>query len=344
MKLAGKLILVLALCALVAVPLVAESRRTFYTFEIIMPEEVNANPGEVVEVDGKILVTGMYWLHNFDLSASGMPYDYEIDPEWWSDVRILREWNPEDGLYRVPETFKMNITVPYDAMGAYVVNVIGQEHHSFREVMNDTYFVLAVGNASSKVNLNITDIILPNMIEEDEPFNLSFKVENSGDIATAVKVSILIPDGWEADDESKTLSVKGGSSAVGTFMIIPNGESGQVSFFAEYPFKSEIMNFTKVGPYLVPGEEITTTTTVPEPFYAPILGFFSSVSSPVVEWFEGVAGVYTVPVMIGVIIILIIVIVWVLMGMFKFVKTNRSEPEKMSNEVKSNVFSGVDEI
>ena len=84
-------------------PLIAESRRTFYSFEIILPEEVEAVPGEQITVDGKILVTGIYWLHNFNLEASGISYDYEITPEWWEHVRILRSWNSDIGVFREPD-------------------------------------------------------------------------------------------------------------------------------------------------------------------------------------------------------------------------------------------------
>lgn len=338
MRLNKKLILVFVAFSLIAVPFLAQSRMTFYTFDIILPDEVNASPGDTVTVEGGILVTGMYWLHNFDLDVLGLDYDYELSQDWFEEVRIFRDWNPEDGLYRVPQTFNLTITVPEDAVGASVVTLRGQEHHSFREVSNESYFVLTVGEASSEVDISVSDIVLPEMINEDEPFELSFQIDNNGAIDVNATVSVVIPDDWEVESESIEVSVEGESSETGTFTILPTTTSGEVSLYVEYPFMGEVMNFTKVGPYLVPGEEIeTTTTTQGDPF---------AIVAPLGEFFDDLLGTYAVPVMIGIILILVIIIIWLLSGMVRFVRGGRSEPETMKKSANTNISDscGIDQM
>lgn len=332
MKISKLCIAVFLVATLVALPLFVQSRMTYYSFEIIVPDEVNANPGDEVEVEGGILVTGMYWLHKFNLTVDGVPYDYKLEPASWQDVRILREWNPTKGVYRVPEKFKLIIDVPSDAKGAHLITLKGQEHHSFREVANETYFILTIGGAQAKVNLSVSDIVVPEMIKDYEPFNLTFKLENLGALDIASTVSVRIPESWTVDKPSVTLRVKGSSFELGTFTITPTKEAGEVSLFVEYPFKNQIINFTKIGPYLVPGKELPTTTTTtaqPQPFYMPIANFVYSLARPVIARFESAAGVYTMPITIGVIIVLLIIIVWILAGMLKFVKVKggRGTPE-----------------
>lgn len=334
MRINKTFVLVFLAFGMVALPFLAQSRMTFYSFGMSVPDEVNANPGVTVDVEGEILVTGMFWLHNFDLTVSGLDYDYEIEPAWWEHVRILREWNPQQGVFRVPEKFKLTINVPEDASGAHIVTITGQEHHSFREVSNETYFVLTIGGAPAQVNLSISDILVPEMIKEYEPFNLTFKIDNAGAIDIAATVSMSVPEDWEVDEASKTIQVKGGSSEIDMFTIIPTTTSGEISLFVEYPFKGEVINFTKVGPYLVPSGELPTTTTTAAPsFYAPIANFIYYLTSPIIGSFESLVGSYAVPAMVGIIVILLIIIIWIISGMFKFVRSkSRSEPESMETK------------
>jgi len=337
MKINKTFVLVFLAFSIAALPFLAQSRMTFYSFGMSVPDEINANPGDTVDVEGEILVTGWYWLHNFDLTVSGLDYDYEIEPAWWEHVRILRDWNPQQGVFRVPEKFKLTINVPEDASGAHIVTITGQEHHSFREVSNDTYFVLTIGGVPAQANLSISDILVPEMIEQYEPFNLTFKIDNAGAIDIAATVSMSVPEDWEVDETSKTIDVKSDSSEIGMFTIIPTTSAGEISFFVEYPFKGEIISFTKVGPYLVPGAELPTTTTIEEApsFYAPIANFIYTLTSPILDSFESLAGSYAVPAMIGIIVILLIIIIWIISGMFRFVRSKgRAEPESMETKSK----------
>jgi len=226
-----------------------------------------------------------------------------------------------------------------DAAGAHLVTLTGQEHHSFREVSNETYFILTIGAAPAAINLSISDILVPEFVKEYEPFNLTFKMDNLGALDVATTVSLIIPEDWEVDEPSQPIRVKGSSSEAGRFIIIPTTTAGEISFLVEYPFKGEIVNFTTVGPYIVPGAlppTTTTTTTQPQPFYVPIANFIYSLASPLIQRFEQAAGVYTVPITIGVIIILLIIIFWILSEIFKFARTKgRAEPETMKTKKKA---------
>lgn len=321
MLLAVSLVVVLAVT-----PFVAKSRRTFYTFEIMLPEEVEAEPGQEVTIEGGILVTGYYWLHNFDMTASGMPYEYEIEPEWWEHVRILRDWNPDDGLYRVPETFSMTIKVPEDASGSHVVTVTGQEHQSFRQVSNFSYFVLRVAGEPIKPQLTISDILVPEMIDEGQPFQLAFRMNNDGPVDTKAVVSLVLPEGWEADEVSQEISIKKNESAASAFSIIPTDSPGEISLKVEYPFRTETITFTKEGPYLIPSG--ATTTTQPqeggEPIVKHLISYVNSLIDAVANSFQNVGGPYLTSITIGIIFVLFVIIIWLIIDIIKFVRKGSS--------------------
>ncbi len=328
------LVAIAMLASLAVIPF-ATSRRTFYSFEIIVPEEVEAMPGQNVTVDGGVLVTGFYWLHNFELKVSGLPYDYKIEPEWWEHVRILREWNPEQGVYRVPEKFKLDINVPEDATGSYIVTITGQEHHSFREISNFSYFVLRVGGKPIKPQLTISDIIIPENITEYEPFRLIFKVDNEGVIDTIANISIKVPEDWEVDEPTQTIKIRKNKSVASAFNIIPTTTPGEVSLYVEYPFRDEVINFTKTGPYLIPAG--VTTTTKPEefkPIFSQIVDYLNSLLEAVTDSIESVAGPYATSLIVGVIFVLFIIILWLIFDIIKFVKKG-SESKKSTEQIDS---------
>ena len=331
-------IAIVAIASLLAMPLVVKSRMAFYGFEITMPEEVTAVPGETVEIEGEILVTGFYWLHNFDLTVTGSPYEYEIEPEWWEHVRILRDWNPDDGLFRVPETFSLSIDVPEDATGSYIVTVTGQEHHSFREISNFTYFVLRTEGEPIKPQLSISDILVPEKIKEFEPFQLTFRVNNEGPVDTVATVTVVVPDDWQVDEPSQDINVESGESAASAFSIIPTTTPGDVSLMVEYPFKEEVITFTKAGPYLLPAGATTTTGpegNVSEPILSQLIGYASGLLESVTKGFEGFAGPYATSIIMGIIFVLFVIIVWLVFDIVKFVRRRGSkEPEEVKDKGK----------
>jgi len=295
-----------------------------YSFEMTVPDEVNVMPGETVVIEGEVLVTGMYWLHNFEMTVEGLDYNYNLVTNWDEHVRILRGWNPDDGVFRMPETFELRIDVPEDASGVDFVSITGQEHHSWRQVSNNTYFILNIGGAPDEetVALEIVDIEVPEEIMEFEAFDFSFKVKNKGPTPRSATVSLVVPEGWQLDESSKTYAVSGDSEEEGMFRVIPTTEEGEVALLVEYPFKNRVMNFTKVGPYLVPmTEETTTTTTKPSgnlfgDIYSAITGF----SVGIISGITGSFGEFEVPLLVGIIVVLVIVIIWLLTSIFKVLK------------------------
>jgi len=295
-----------------------------YSFQMTVPDEINALPGDSVVVEGEILVTGMYWLHNFEMTIEGLNYDYELVTNWGESVRILRGWNPDDGVFRMPETFELHIDVPEDADGVNFVSITGQEHHSWKQVSNDTYFILNVGGAPEEetIALEIIDIEVPEEIMEFEAFDFDFKIRNKAPTPKSAIVSLVVPEGWQLDESSKTYAVAGESEESGMFRVIPTAEDGDVALFVEYPFKNRVMNFTKTGPYLVPGtEEPTTTTTEPSgnlfgDIYSAITGF----SVGIISGITGSFGDLEVPLLVGIIVVLVIVIIWLLTSIFKVLK------------------------
>jgi hypothetical protein len=331
-------IAIVAMVSLASMPLVAKSRMAFYGFEITMPEEVTAVPGETVEVEGEILVTGFYWLHNFDMTVTGSPYEYEIEPEWWEHVRILRDWNPDDGLFRVPETFSLSIDVPEDATGSYIITVEGQEHHSFREISNFTYFVLRTEGEPIKPQLSISDILVPEKIKEFEPFQLTFRLNNDGPVDTVATVAVVVPEDWQVDEPSQDITVESGESAASAFSIIPTTTPGDVSLLVEYPFKEEVITFTKAGPYLLPAGATTTTEfegNVSEPILSQLIGYASVLLESVTKGFEGFAGPYATSIIMGIIFVLFVIIVWLVFDIVKFVKgRGAKEPEEVKEKTK----------
>lgn len=332
------------LTSLAVMPLLARSRMTFYSFEVILPEEVEAMPGEDVTIDGGILVTGFYWLHRFELTVSGLPYEYGVEPEWEEHVRILREWNPEQGVYRVPEKFQLNINVPEDATGSYIVTVTGQEHHSFREVSNFSYFVLRIAGEPIRPQLTISEILVPEEITEYEPFQLAFRVNNEGPIDAVATISVVVPEEWEVDEPTQTLTIEKNDSTASAFSIIPTTTAGEVSLVVEYPFREEIIKFTKAGPYLIP-TGATTTTLPPEEkpvsLLDQIVGYASALFDAAVAKFESIAGPYATSIVMGVIFVLFIIVVWLILDIIRFTKREKKKPEKMKPKPKKTKISEV---
>jgi len=324
--------LVLAVSALFIQPTI--SKTEYYSFEIGLPDEVTVLPGETKEVEGKITVTGMYWLHLFELECAGTGYDVEFDPSFWEHVRIVRGWNSETGLVRLPETFTMTISVPEDAEESSTLVVVrGQEHHSFREVSNTTQFVLNIGESQMEPYVEIKDLVIPEFIDEDIPFELSFLVENVAPVDTEITVRAIMPDTWQSDESSKTFVVGSNSSINETFTIIPTTESGTVSLVIEYPFKGDVINLTKTGPYLIPGEEATG-----EPSSFGIVGrFFSSITGFTVGVVDSVSGSmgdrFSVPILICIIVILVILIAWLIKNIMAIVNVEvvSDEPENIED-------------
>lgn len=323
--LVGIIIAVFAFAFTFSFVYLATSHPAFYAFSLVVPEEVMANPGETVPVDGEIYVTGIWWLHKFNLTIENLQYDYEVIPDYWQDVKIIREWNPTEGLYKAPEKFQIKIRVPEDAYGVQIPVITGQEHHSFKQVSNSTYFVLKISGEAPPVEhaLTVSDIVVPETIEEGVPFDITFTVNNEGDEATTATISITMPEGWGVDKETQLVAIEAKQSAVGKFVLTPSEAAGEVSLFIEYPYRETILNLTRVGPTLTPTVPETTTTLVEKTPFEKLIDDIKGIMSPI----TGPMAPILTPITIGVVILLLVIIVWLLVGIINYYRT-RPKPKK----------------
>lgn len=228
-----------------------QAPRPLRGFIITLPSMVEASPGETVVVNGSILNIGLYWLRNFNITVKGLPEDFEVKliPEKLDVVRILRAWDPEKGVYRVPEEFKIQIKVPENASGAHLLTVTGKEWFSWRKVENSTLLALKI---VTPPKLSLSDIVVPEKVVEFEPFNISFEVKNEGAANQTVSLKVIAPQDWKVEPAVQDLTVEGLSSRLVVFTLIPTNTSGTISIFMEYPYRAQILNMTKTGPFIVP--------------------------------------------------------------------------------------------
>ncbi|MDI6798813.1 MAG: hypothetical protein QMD12_02335 [Candidatus Aenigmarchaeota archaeon] len=293
------------------------SVRKFREFVIGLPEEIFVSPGDEVIINGTILNTGWWWLHDFNLTVTGLPkdYNYTVEPKWFEHVRILREWNPQQGVYRVPEKFSIIIKTPENASGIYLINVTGQEFQSWKRVSNSSLFILRV-KAHSLANFTITDIVVPETVVEFTPFNISFSVNNTGLTAGQINISVEIPEDWNISEKTKSLTVEAGGSLPVEFEITPTNTSGQIVIFAEYPYRETILNITKVGPILIP---VAMPTEEAVTDYLAVIKELS-------------------PYMIILSLVFLAIIVWNLWGIYKF-RAARKKEEKMPKKAAESFVS-----
>jgi hypothetical protein len=279
-----------------------------------MPEVVEAAPGETVTINGTILNFGRYWLHNFNLTASGLPENFTVTftPSWFEHLRILREWNPKEGLYLAPEKFIMSVKVPEGVTGIYTVNVTGQEFLSWRKLSNSTTFIFRV---TTPPKLSISDIVVPETVTEFKEFNISFSVKNEGIADQVVTLFVSAPSDWNTSP-GQSITVNAGSSADVSFALTPTNTSGEISVLMQYPYKAQIINITKVGPMLIP--------KAPEMVEVP---------SGLLAWIEKLTVIPTWVLVVAV--VFLIIIVW---NVYKILKTYkfrvvRKKPEETKKQL-----------
>lgn len=255
----------------IALPIFSSSQKPFQGFILTLPEEIVGNAGETVEAQGTILNFGIFWLHNFDLVLTGLPegFEYNITPSHFEDVRILREWNPERGVYRAPENFTLSIKIPQNASGLFAINVTGQEKFSWRQAANSSVSVLRIRAAVAPAEIpriTASDIVVPENVTEGIPFELNLSLNNEGNVDSDANVSIEIPEDWVADEKTKSVFIGAGSTTKITFSVTPSASPGNISVRIDYPVNETIITLTRSGPYLIPisvEEIIIPETEVP---------------------------------------------------------------------------------
>lgn len=312
MRMQSKILISLVFISLILISLISisYSQRPYRMFTIVLPELVEVYPGEAVTVNGGVLNNGWWWLRNFSLTVNGLLFPYEIQPSHWDELRIIREWNPQQGIYKVPENFTLTIGIPDNAVGVYIVNVTGQEFQSFYQVSNSSLFILKILPVPK---FSISDIIIPDSVTEYKAFKISMSVKNEGFKEAPANVSITIPSDWNVDKKSQYLRVGANSSIPIEFFITPTNTSGQISVQLEYPYKQTIVNITKSGPYLIPMP--LEVIVAPKTKLEIIVDFIKGLSS----W------------VIGILVVAFVVLIWYFYNIIKKLG-GRKEPEEMKKK------------
>jgi hypothetical protein len=321
------LFLAAILAAALSLSYVATSITPFRGFIVNLPSEVAVNAGQTVVLNGSIQNIGFYWEHEFNLTYGGLPSDYNVifTPQYWQDMMTIRAWDPVNGLYKVPVPFNVTVVIPSDAItGVYAFNVTGQEFQSSRYVHNSSMTILKVAgtltNTTTTPNateaqgvLSISQIIVPETVEEFKPFNISFDIVNSGTDSQNVNISLQGPSDWTLTAPQSVLVPAGGSLPL-VFSAIPTSTAGSLAVVLTYPYQQTILNITKAGPYLVPTSASATSA------------FSSMFSTTSLVSFVQQNAVLTI-----IIAIVILILIWYFVSTYSFY-SKRKKPEEMKKK------------
>ena len=319
MKTKNILFFALIAAALFSFAYAVNSITPFRGFLVVLPDQINAQPGQVVEVSGGILNIGFYWEHNFSVTYSGLPSDFQVNitPNYWENMMTVREWDTVNGLRKVPVPFNITIQVPATASGAYAVNITGQEFQSWRQTANSSVFVLKVGGnatvAQTQGTVSISELLVPEAIEEFKPFNVSFNLVNSGNENQTVNISLQAPSDWTTTAGQSILVLANGSSPV-VFSVVPTSTAGNLAVVMQYPYQQTVINITKAGPYLIP---TTTETQAPQLSTTALITFVKENT------------VLTI-----IIVVVIAILVWYFASTYSFY-TKRKKPEEMKKQIET---------
>ncbi len=301
-------------------------KQKFYNFVISVPAEVEAVAGEEVAINASVNNLGQFTLRDFNLTLGDLPFEYQITPKL-SEIKIVRDWNPKQGLYKVPTYFQIKIKVPADAVGAHLVNVKGQELFSWRKASNSSSFILKISNPTVIIQPNITvsRILVPDQIKENEPFNISFLVNNENIFKQQVNISLSIPSDWSADAVQQSFLIAPNSAAAVYYTVTPTNTSGNISVTVNYPFKEKIFTIVRDGPYLIPEVEKPVAENVTEAKPAaeekqPVTGF-----AALVQFIRNMS-----PILIAIVVLVIIIIVWFIVKLIRFY-SGRKKPESIKH-------------
>jgi cell division protein FtsL len=309
----------IAVATVFSLSYIANSITPYRGFIMALPDQVDAQPGQEILVNGSLMNIGFYWLHEFNLTYSGLPSDFQVNftPQYWEHLMTIRAWDNVNGTYKVPVPFSMTIKIPDTAAGAYAINVTGQEFQSWKQIHNSTVFVLRVGGnvtaVSAQGTISITELIVPEMIEEFKPFNVTFNLVNSGYTNQTANVSLQAPADWTVT-AGQSIEVPTNSSVPVIFSVIPTATSGNLAVILGYPYQQTVINITRAGPYLVP-----TTTGTEAPQLLPS-GLFSFVKENTV--------------LTIIIAIVALILVWYFISTYSFY-SKRKKPEEMKKQIET---------
>ncbi len=297
-------------------------KQRYYNFILQMPD-AEVSPGGNVTIVGNITNMGMWTLRQLNFTLQDMPYSYQINPSLFQEVRILRDWNPDVGVFRLPYNFTITVFVPQNATGVHLIKLIGQETGSWRQVSNSTEFILQVSSASkvppvsapSVAKVSASEISVPSIINQSEPFTASLFVSNGGDSSAVVNVTMNVPSGWNVSESAKQVAVSGNSTEKVTFDITPSNMAGTITAKLSYVFEGNTTTITKSSLLITPsGSEQQQV-----PAETPSQGLLERL----VTFAKGLS-----PIVIGILILISLIIVWNLYKIIKVLSKRGKKPEE----------------
>ena len=297
---------------------ISQTNGTYWrNFKMTVPDEVSIKPGEEVTINASILNTGRFWLRDFNITLQGLPSDFtfKVTPSHWDELTILRDWNPKDGVFKVPESFLITIKAPDTASGLYAVTVNGTEYASDYKVSNTTKFVLKIVGAPAKPE--ISDLAIPQTITTGQSFDVTYRIANTASGELQATAKLLVPENWTVNPLTTSVDVKTNESAVVNFSVISQDNIGTVTALVEYTYQNQTLNVTK-----------ESTTIIPIGIVSPETGILGSI----IGMFAGIQ-TYS-PLLMTIIVVIILVIGWIawsLYGMYgKKGKSSTKQVEEIS--------------
>jgi hypothetical protein len=83
----------------------------------------------------------------------------------------------------------------------------------------------------------IIELSIPEEVTANEPFEISVKVKNTGDVKGSDEITLALPKGWKPDSWRKMLTLDAGESAILRFTIIPNENKGRIGVGSSVDFE-----------------------------------------------------------------------------------------------------------
>lgn len=232
-----------------------------------MDSKFEVMPGQTLVVNGKLFNTGYLWVYDLNLSVENLPdgFTASIEPNYTKVFKRLYTFPEGPRGIPKPLNFTLTVKVPenltkliYDfnitASGVFKRYIPDEmKYRIFGSVERYQRIVLKV---LPQPRFNVTDIEIPEEVITGEPFNISMIVTNYGNVAETANISVDVPVNWTVEEKTKSVHLDAGENTTVLFTIIPGNTSGNVSILWSYPFNATIINFTQVGPYLVPSPAI----------------------------------------------------------------------------------------
>ncbi len=275
--------------------------------------DVDAYPGDNVTIAGNITNTGIWTVRQINLSLQNLPYKFELNPNLFEELRILRDWNPEQGVFRLPNHFAITIFVPQNATGAHLVKVNAQEMWSPHQISNSTQFILKVLGIPK---ISASELSVPSKVTRFESFTVSFDLKNEGIAPAIVNTTLNVPGDWQVSEKDKQITIGGNFSEKVSFTVTPSGSPGTISVKAAYEFRGSVTNITKTSSLITPIAPIVIEE--PKPVEKPKPTGLAAF----VEFVKGLS-----PIIVGILVLILIIIIWNFYKIISVLSKKKKKPE-----------------